>query len=187
MLMQLKKRQGGFSLLEALLSIVIILAAGLGVVELFISGDKKNKINATQQIVEQVASAASQLMNTSYGVASGVATDDNIIASGLIPKTDINAKGDAIIGPYGPISVTQVDNIKYTVTASNVPVSEAKTMCGNMFSTAAVSTGATSTTYAGSVSYCNGSLFSSVKTARTTISFSYPIEDYTLTTTTTAA
>ena len=42
-----KKEQHGFALLEALLAMVIIVIAGLGVFTLFTAADQQNKLNVT--------------------------------------------------------------------------------------------------------------------------------------------
>lgn len=178
MLMQLKKRQGGFSLLEALLSIVIILAAGLGVVELFISGDKKNKENTTQQIIEQAASAASQLMGTSYGDTTAVSTA-NLISSGLMSKSYVSVGKDAstIVGPYGTIEATQLTSAEYTINANTVPGSAALTICQNMFSSAAVAVSTNKAVYATSLADC-ATIFGGASAKPVTMNFSFPREDF---------
>ena len=150
MLLSMKGRytkQKGFSLLEALLAIVIIVAAGLGVVELFISADKKNKAQATEQVVQQTASAASQFLSTSYDSAD-VLSASNLIASGLISKNYVVGTGATatINSPYGTVDVASVSDAardQYYVTLSALPSEQAMRICQDMVSSSAVYTGAT--------------------------------------------
>lgn len=170
-------QQKGFSLLEALLSIVIILAAGLGVVELFISADKKNKAGTVQQIVQQAASAESQLLSASYNETS-IGTDE-VVKSGLIASTYISSAG-GIVGPYGKITVDQVldTNSQYYVTAITVPGDQAVNICQNMFTSSAISVAANNGTYAESVSGCQTLFGTDGSTALKTMVFNFPRENY---------
>lgn len=172
-------QQKGFSLLEALLSIVIILAAGLGVVELFISADKKNKAGTVQQIVQQAASAMSQLLSTSYNNADLVTAD--VVKSGLISNTYISSAG-GIVGPYGAIDVIQSTTTgaqsEYYVTVANVPGAQAVNICQNMFTSAAISASVDGTTYASSVAGCQTTFGASGSNAKKTMVFNFPREDY---------
>lgn len=182
MLLSMKGRytkQKGFSLLEALLAIVIIVAAGLGVVELFISADKKNKANTTQTIVQQAASAMSQLLSTSYN-ETDLDTED-VVKSGLMANTYITTAG-AIQGPYGAFVVMQGDTpSEYFVTASDVPGDQAVNICQNMFTSAAVGSTTSETTaastYATTVAKCQ-STFSGGSSKKYMMSFSFPRENY---------
>ncbi len=183
MLLSMKGRytkQKGFSLLEALLAIVIIVAAGLGVVELFISADKKNKANTTQTIVQQAASAMSQLLSTSYN-ETDLDTED-VVKSGLMANTYITTAG-AIQGPYGAFQVMQGDTpSEYFVTASDVPGDQAVNICQNMFTSAAVASTNSATTagtndYSTTVAKCQ-STFSGGSSKKYIMSFSFPREDY---------
>jgi len=131
-------RQRGFSLLEALLAIVIILAAGLGVVELYISSDKKNKLQTTEQIAQQVAGAASQLLSSTYDPADTISTTD-VINSGLLSQNVI--VGTTIRGPYGTFDVasdgtTIHENFKVTV--NDLPSDQAVGFCQNMLGNFAI-------------------------------------------------
>lgn len=133
-------RKKGFSLLEALLSIVVILAAGLGVVELFISADKKNKLQTTEQTVQQVASAAAQLLSATYDPADTISTVD-VINSGLLSQNVI--VNSNIQGPYGTISVasdsaSSATHEMFKITASGLPYDQAVGFCQNMFGNFAV-------------------------------------------------
>jgi len=171
-------KQKGFSLLEALLAIVIIVAAGLGVVELFISADKKNKAEATQTIVQQAASAMSQLLSASYN-STDLDTQD-VVKSGLMPSTYITSAG-GIIGPYGAFEVKQgTGNSQYYVIAETIPADQAVSICNNMFASAAVSASASSvpaTTYVESVADCQ-STFGKGSTSKQEMAFSFPREDF---------
>lgn len=175
------RKQKGFSLLEALLAIVIIVAAGLGVVELFISADKKNKVNTTQTIVQQAASAMSQLLSTNY-TSTGLDTAA-VVKSGLMSNTYTTSSG-GIMGPYGQVTVDQSSNTaapsEYTVIASNIPGDQALNICQNMFTSAAVSTatkGAAGTDYAASLSDCQTS-FGGASNTKIDMAFSFPREDF---------
>lgn len=139
-------RQRGFSLLEALLAIVIILAAGLGVVELYISSDKKNKLQTTEQIAQQVAGAATQLLSSTYDPADTISTTD-VINSGLLSQNVIvgTGKGATIRGPYGTFDVasdvasdgtTRHENFKVTV--NDLPSDQAVGFCQNMLGNFAI-------------------------------------------------
>lgn len=171
------RNQKGFSLLEALLAIVIIVAAGLGVVELFISADKKNKVNTTQTIVQQAASAMSQLLSTNY-TSTGLVTKD-VVTSGLMSNTYTTTAG-AIMGPYGSITVTQSTDLKapseYTVVASNIPGDQAVNICQNMFTSAAVSVDG-ATVYPTSIAVCQ-STFGGTSNKKVNMAFSFPREDF---------
>ncbi len=175
-------QQHGFSLLEALLSIVIILAAGLGVVELFISADKKNKAQAVQQIVQQAGSAMSQLLSTSYN-NTGLSTAD-VVKSGLISNTYVNPSDSTVlVGPYGTITVQQVPDSasEYYVTVNTVPGEQAVNICQNMFTSAAVYLGSavpSTTGNATSVATCQAIFGSGGSSAKQTMSFAFPREDY---------
>lgn len=178
MLMQLKNTQSGFSLLEALLSIVIILAAGLGVVELFISADKKNKLQATQQVVQQVASAANQYLATSYD-PDDTLTTANLIASGLLPENIHTAT--AINSPYGTITLqsdSATSRNKFYITVPNVPGDQAMGLCQNMFSGAAVFSGTTASGTAGSSLTSCHSIFGGKSSDAAAVTFGFPKEDY---------
>lgn len=170
-------KKKGFSLLEALLSIVIILAAGLGVVELFMSADKKNKANTVQQIVQQAASAESQLLSASYN-ETDIGTDE-VVKSGLISSTYISSAG-GIVGPYGKIEVQQVSdtNSQYYVTAYTIPGDQAVNICQNMFTSAAISIAAGNGSYAQSISGCQVMFGSAGSVGTPDMVFNFPREDY---------
>lgn len=167
--------QKGFSLLEALLAIVIIVAAGLGVVELFISADKKNKVNTTQTIVQQAASAMSQLLSTNY-TSTGLNTA-SVVKSGLMSSTYTTTSG-GIRGPYGDITVTQSTSTdapsEYSVVAKNIPGDQALNICQNMFTSAAVSV---TSGYASSLSDCQ-TAFGGKSSTKVDMTFSFPREDF---------
>ncbi len=173
------RKQKGFSLLEALLAIVIIVAAGLGVVELFISADKKNKLQATQQVVQQVSGAANQFLATSYDPAD-VLNTQNLIDSGLLPK-NIHTAND-INSPYGTITLTPdaTTRIKFIITVPNVPGEQAVGLCQNMFSGAAVFKGAAASGSAGTSLLTCKSIFTGA--GSTAITFGFPREAYALST-----
>lgn len=184
MLLKLKDRQRGFSLLEALLAIVIILAAGLGVVELFISADKRNKVNSTQQVVQQAGSAASQLISASYGDTSA-ATTQTVINSGLMSSSYVSSDGKSIVAPYGSVVVGQNGNSTYYIVATNVPGDQAVSLCQNMFASAAVYNSGTSaaapgTTFITSVSDCANKTtgFGGKSNSKVYIGFAFPRENY---------
>ena len=167
------RKQKGFSLLEALLAIVIIVAAGLGVVELFTSAQKKNKLKATEEVIQQTASATSQLLSTSNDIAD-VVTTQMVIDSGLLPS-NVVVGGKSIVGPYGDVTVATdaTYHNHYTVTTS-LPGSQAVLLCQEMFRSAAI----TSTSgYIETLSGC--SEFSKDSSNNdTSISLSFPREEY---------
>jgi Tfp pilus assembly protein PilV len=174
-------QQRGFSLLEALLSIVIILAAGLGVVELFISADKKNKATTVQQIVQQAGSAMSQLLSTSYDSTSTQLVTSDVVKSGLMSNTYITASG-GIVGPYGTLDVKQIESSpsEYYVIANNIPGDQAVSICQNMFTSSAVSAGSTDgagSSFAKQVKDCQ-TIFGKGSTKKETMTFNFPREDY---------
>ncbi len=169
------RKQKGFSLLEALLAIVIIVAAGLGVVELFISADKKNKANTTQTIVQQAASAMSQLLSTSYNETTLTTAD--VVKSGLMSNTYITTAG-GIQGPYGAFEVEQgATPSEYSITAEDVPGDQAVNICQNMFTSAAVAISSALTTYATTVGTCQ-TIFKGGSSKKATMVFSFPREDF---------
>lgn len=139
------RKQKGFSLLEALLAIVIIVAAGLGVVELFMSADKKNKLSTTEQIVNQVASAASQYLSTNYDTSDQVSAA-NLIASGMAPQ-NATVNGTTFGSPYGAVTVQPIKESgardQYYVTVESISGEQAMRMCQDMFSSTAVYAGTT--------------------------------------------
>lgn len=173
------RKQQGFSLLEALLAIVIIVAAGLGVVELFISADKKNKLQATQQVVQQVSGAANQFLATSYDPADTLTTQ-HLIDSGLLPENIHTAT--TINSPYGTITLTadETTREKFTITVPNVPGEQAVGLCQNMFSGAAVYKGASATGAAGTSLLTCKTLFTG--TGSTAVTFGFPREAFALAT-----
>lgn len=134
-------QQRGFSLLEALLSIVIILAAGLGVVELYLSADKKNKLQATEQIAQQVASAAAQLLSSTYDAADTISTAD-VINSGLLAQSVISKDGKTIQGPSGitfeAYSLTGGTHEQFYVVVNKLPYVQAVGLCQDMFANFAI-------------------------------------------------
>ncbi len=154
-----------------LFAIVIIVAAGLGVVELFNSAQNKNKLKATEQVIQQVASATSQLLSTSNDLADTVNTAA-VIASGLMPSNVV--VGDTIVGPYGEVKVSSNADYhnRYTVTAT-LPGNQAVTLCQDMFRSAAI-TGTSG--YVNSLSECTA--FSQDSSAQQTVSLSFPREEY---------
>lgn len=170
-------KRRGFSLLEALLAIVIIVAAGLGVVELFISADKKNKLQATQQVVQQVSGAANQYLATSYD-PDDTLTTVNLINSGLLPENIHTAT--AINSPYGTVTLTAdaTTREKFTVTVPNVPGEQAVGLCQNMFSGAAVYKGTAATGTAGTSLLTCKTVFTG--TASTAVTFGFPREAFSL-------
>jgi len=165
------RKQKGFSLLEALLAIVIIVAAGLGVVELFNSAQNKNKLKATEQVIQQTASATSQLLSTSNDVADTVDTAA-VIASGLMPSNVV--VGNTIVGPYGLVTVASDPTVHnhYTVTAI-LPGNQAVTLCQDMFRSAAIFNG---TKYINTLADC--SVFSKDSSKDATVDLSFPREEY---------
>ncbi len=185
-------RQRGFSLLEALLSIVIILAAGLGVIELYISSDKKNKAQTVQQIVQQAASAMSQLLSADYN-ATGLSTLD-VVNSGLMSSNYITNDKTGIRGPYGSFDVTQIYDAttgaagEYYVTAKKIPGDQAINICQNMFTSAAVYEGegqpsAGSTSYAQSIGDCQDN-FKGGSSTKLSMGFAFPRENFVVPTST---
>lgn len=173
------RKQKGFSLLEALLAIVIIVAAGLGVVELFISADKKNKANTTQTIVQQAASAMSQLLSASYN-ETNLSTSD-VVKSGLMSNTYITTSG-GIQGPYGAFVVMEGSTpSEYYVVASGIPGDQAINICQNMFTSAAVAVASSAntagTSYAMNVGDCQ-TKFKGGSSTKFMMSFSFPRENF---------
>ena len=168
------RKQKGFSLLEALLAIVIIVAAGLGVTELYSSAEKKNKLKAIEQTIQQAASATSQLLSASNDVADVVTTQE-VIDSGLMPSNVI-VGGDTIVSSGAAITVTTDATIHnhYTVTTV-LPGNQAVTLCQDMFRSAAVSS-SDSKTYINKVADC--SALGADSNATTTVSMSFPREEY---------
>ena len=137
------KQQRGFSLLEAMLAIAVILAASIGAVELYLSAKGNSDLQKTEEIAQQVASAAQQYLSSSYDTADVVSTEQ-LLNGGLLPKGIV--VDDEIRGPWGNFtvdSVTDGEKQQFYVTAFNFPRKQAVDYCQHMFANFAVFVGAT--------------------------------------------
>lgn len=144
---KLNHKQQGFALLEAMLGITVILVASIGVVQLYLSAKANSDLQKTEEITQQVASAAQQYLTSSYDPADTV-TADLLIKGGLLPEgIVINNNGTSDIrGPFGTFdvgSVTGGEKQQFYVTVDNLPKKQAVDFCQHMLSNFAVFTGDT--------------------------------------------
>lgn len=171
---RLLKKQQGFALLEVMLAVIVILAAGLGVTKLYQSVTENSNTTKTEDIAKQVAGIASQMLSASN---DDIDTSD-IIATGLLaPASVVDSK---IITPYGQVtaqsdSATSGDPRQFTVSIDGLPAGPATTLCRDLSSSYAVFKGASG--YVGTASDCTG-IYSGIGNKLT---FGYPKENYTST------
>ena len=172
---KLLKQQKGFALLEVMLAVIVILAAGIGVTKLYQSVTENSNTQKTEDIAKQVAGVASQMLSASSDPNDTISTAD-VIASGLLtPSVIVN---NAIKTPFGVVTAesdsgTSGDHRQFLVTIDGLPEGPATTLCRDLFSSYAVqlSGGAT---YAKSTSDCTG-IYSGTGN---TVVFGYPKENY---------
>ncbi len=144
------KRQQGFSLLETMLAIGVILAASVGVVWMYLSAKANSDLQKTEEIAQQVASAAQQYLSSSYDPADVVSTDE-LVNGGLLPAGIVVSNGSdkEIRGPFGEFtadSVADGEKQKFYVVAYNLPAKQAVDYCQHMLSNFAVFNGDDTTT-----------------------------------------
>lgn len=140
------RRQQGFSLLETMLAIGVILAASVGVVWMYLSAKANSDLQKTEEIAQQVASAAQQYLSSSYDPADVVSTTE-LVNGGLLPAGIV--VGTKILGPFGEFTADSVEDgekQQFYVVAYNLPTKQAVDYCQHMFSNFAVFNGDDTTT-----------------------------------------
>lgn len=152
---KLLKKQKGFALLEVMLAVIVILAAGVGVTKLYLSTKANSDLQKTEDLAQQVASAANQILSTSNDT-NDVVTTAIVANSGLVSAGSVS--NDEIISPFGTIEVENHEggnHQEFTVTVNGLPQDQAMTLCRDMFQSFAVMVGTDGATLVDSVSDCS--------------------------------
>lgn len=155
----MKCRQRGFSLLETMLAIGVITAVSVGVVWMYLSAKANSDLQKTEEIAQQVASAAQQYLSSSYDPADTVSTDE-LVNGGLLPAgIVVTSAGGAkeIRGPFGSFTVDSVEGgekQQFYVVANDLPTKQAVDYCQHMFSNFAVFNGTTPNAAIASLNEC---------------------------------
>ena len=176
-----KKSQRGFALLEAMLAVIVILAAGIGATKLYLSTKANSDLQKTEDLAQQVASAANQILSTSNNTDDTISTD-LVANSGLISAGSVSTAGDGtgtIISPFGTIEVASTDggtHQDFTVTVNGLPQDQAMTLCRDMLQSFAVMAGQGGTEAVSSIADCSKKNIASA--TNNTITLGYPKEAY---------
>lgn len=176
---RLLKKQQGFALLEVMLAVIVILAAGLGVTKLYQSVTENSNTTKTEDIAKQVAGIASQMLSASNDPNDTIDTDD-VIASGLLAPTSV--VNGVIITPYGDVTAksdsgTSGDHRQFIVSINGLPEGPATTLCRDLSSSYAVfkSKDGAGGTYVAKSSDCTDAGYTGTSNI---VTFGYPKENY---------
>ena len=134
-------KQQGFAMLEVLLAIVVVAMVSFGVYSLYRTAAGGGATQQTEQAIQQVSSAALQLINSSFGnVPDAVDVWNSGGLASTYKASDCDTSSSAcFVGPWGAISydeysTTSGTNQAFTITVAGVPGDTAAQFCRDMVS-----------------------------------------------------
>lgn len=113
-----QRSNAGFSMLEALLAIIVVIVAGVGVYEAFGSGLSNTNISTAEDEVMQIANVYTDL--ASSNLTGDVTTAEKMISllynSGRLPSNYFSADGTVIANPFGTLDFSKATPTPYGYT-----------------------------------------------------------------------